>query len=173
MRIFIIAAISRDGFIAKDASHNSFIWTSAEDKKRFVELTKRAGTVIVGSGTYETFPRDENGMPKPLKDRLNIVYSRSKIFTGPNVEMTTDEPKILVEKLAKRGLKEVAVIGGGVIYKAFLDSNLADTIYLTVEPVAFGSGIPFFKGNLDDKFDLISEETLGQGSIFKEYKKKQ
>jgi len=70
MNVFIITAISADGFIARD-SHHPAVWTSKEDKKRFVEITKRAGVVIMGLNTFRT-------LPKPLKDRLNIVYSLNK-----------------------------------------------------------------------------------------------
>lgn len=165
MRCFIIAATSRDGLIAKDANHNSFAWTSKEDKKRFVELTKRAGVVIVGSKTFETFP-------KPLKERLNVVYSRSKKYEGDNVETTSDEPKVLLEKLAARGFKEAAIIGGAEIYRMFIEAGLVDKIYLTVEPAEFGAGIPFYKGNVGEKFDLVKEEKTGSGTIFKDYEAK-
>ncbi|MCL5782229.1 MAG: dihydrofolate reductase, partial [Patescibacteria group bacterium] len=62
MKCFIIAALSADGYIARDEHHPAF-WTSKEDKKRFVELTKRAGVVIMGSTTYTTIAR-------PLKDHV-------------------------------------------------------------------------------------------------------
>ena len=42
IKAFIIAAVTADGFIAKDAQHSPFNWTSKADKKRFIELTKRA-----------------------------------------------------------------------------------------------------------------------------------
>ena len=107
MKIFIIAAQTLDGFIAKDKNQVSTAWNSAEDKKRFVEITKRAGVVVFGSTTFETFG-------KPLKDRVNIVYSKSKKFEG--VEMTDDEPRVLISKLEARGFNEVAICGGSSIY---------------------------------------------------------
>ena len=54
MKVFIIAAISADGFIAKDPKEPSTSWTSLVDKKHFSEITKRAGTVVMGAKTYET-----------------------------------------------------------------------------------------------------------------------
>lgn len=163
--VFTIAATSKDGLIAKETDHNPLSWTSKEDKKRFVELSKRAGVVIVGLKTFQTFP-------KPLKDRLNIIYSWTPIPEAENVEVTSDDPKVLIQKLEKRGFKEAAVIGGGMIYQMFLDSELVDKIYLTVEPIEFGAGIPFYRGNLEDKFKLVKEETVGNGTVFKEYWRK-
>ena len=92
-KVFIIAAVSADGFIAKDSQHAA-LWTSKADKKRFIELTKRAGVVVMGSTTYKTLGR-------PLKERVNIVYSKNQSFEG--AEVTQDNPKDLIKKL---GLKK-------------------------------------------------------------------
>ena len=56
IKVFIIAAISADGFIAKDTNHPA-MWTSKADKKRFIELTKRAGVVIMGATTFKTLEK--------------------------------------------------------------------------------------------------------------------
>ncbi len=163
IKCFIIAAQTLDGFIARDKNQVSTAWSSPEDKKVFSDITKRAGVVVMGSTTYETINR-------PLKDRLNIVYSKSKIFEG--VEMTNDEPKVLLEKLEQKGFKEVAICGGSSIYTKFLKAGVVDTIYLTIEPVFFGTGISLFNENLDVKVELISEEKTPSGTIFLEYKVK-
>jgi dihydrofolate reductase len=168
MKCFIIAAISTDGFIAKDENHAA-MWTSKEDKKRFVELTKRAGVVVMGSRTFRTLPR-------PLKERVNIVYSKSKEFIDQvkgqeNVEITQDEPKVLLEKLAARGFKEVAICGGAQIYTAFLKAHIVNSIYLTIEPILFGRGLTLFNEPLDHThLELVSRETNPTGSILLEYK---
>jgi len=173
IKVFVIAATSKDGFIARNKDNNpSTAWTSADDKKHFVQLSKRIGTLIVGLNTFNTFPKDEQGNPRPLKERYHIVYSDVEIVQGPNVERTMDAPNILIKKLQDRGVNEVAVIGGASIYRMFLDSGLVDKIYLTVEPIEFGTGIPFYKGNLEDKFKLVKEEKVGNGTIFKEYERR-
>ena len=83
MKCFIIAAVTADGYIAENDAHSPFGWTSKEDKHRFIELTKEAGVVIMGSKTYAT-------IGKPLKERLNIIYSRSKAYEG--AETTQKSP---------------------------------------------------------------------------------
>jgi dihydrofolate reductase len=169
MRTFIIAATSKDGFISNETHVNSFEWTSKEDKANFIELTKKAGLVIVGSKTYETFdPRF-----RPLSDRHNVVYSRSKRYEGKNVETASGDPGTLLEKLVKCGFTEAAIIGGREIYRMFLDADLVDRIHLTVEPIEFGSGIPFHTGYLESRFDIVTEQTVNdKGTIFREYMRK-
>lgn len=161
IKAFIIAAQTLDGFIARDKNQLSMDWNSPEDKKRFVALTKRAGVVVMGSTTYKTFN-------KPLKDRLNMVYSRSGNFEG--CETTSDEPTELLKKLEERGFSEVAICGGSEIYSMFMNAGLVDTIYLTIEPVYFGEGIKLFNKGIDKKLNLVSCEKTDSGALFLEYK---
>lgn len=160
IKVFIIAAQTLDGFIAKEVNHPAF-WTSKEDKHRFVELTKRAGVCVMGSSTFKTLPR-------PLKERTNIVYSRSQEFEG--AEMTDKNPIELLNDLEERGFKEVAICGGSNIYNMFLKAGVVDTIYLTIEPVIFGSGISLFKEPLDVHLELKSHEKTESGTLLLEYK---
>ncbi len=162
MKVFIIAAMTADGFIAKNAEHSPMNWTSKADKKRFVELTKRAGVIVMGSSTYKTIGR-------PLKDRVNIVYSKSQTFEG--VEVTQDRPIELLKKLEARGMKEVAICGGSNIYTMFMKAQVVDTVYLTIEPTLFGKGIPLFNDDMLFKLNLVSAVTSeASGSLLLEYK---
>ncbi|OHA64956.1 MAG: hypothetical protein A2672_02245 [Candidatus Wildermuthbacteria bacterium RIFCSPHIGHO2_01_FULL_49_22b] len=159
MTTFIIAALSADGFIAKNSAHLAD-WTSREDKRFFVELTKKAGVVIMGQNTYETIGR-------PLPDRLNIVYSRDKQYKG--VEVTQKDPKELLSDLEQRGYKEVAICGGATIYTMFMEQGLVDKLYLSVEPAVFGKGMTLFNKELDGKLELASIKKLGEQTVLLEY----
>ena len=160
MQAFIIAALTADGFIGKSSQHLTD-WTSKEDKHFFVEKTKQAGVVVFGQNTFET-------IGKPLKDRLTIVYSKDKQYEG--VEVTQKEPQELLEDLAKRGYKEVAICGGATIYTMFMQAGVVDKLYLSVEPVLFGQGLTLFNKELDKKLTLVSIQKLGDNTILIEYK---
>lgn len=157
---FIIAALSADGFIAKDDKHSPFNWTSKEDKKRFIELTKKAGVVVMGSNTFAT-------LPNALRERVNIVYSRSKKFEG--AETTSKEPAELVKELEARGFKEVAICGGSHIYTMFMKAGVVDRLFLTVEPILFGKGIGLFNDDLLYHLNLVSASQGENGSLLLEY----
>ena len=160
MKTFIIAAMTADGYIAKDAIHSPFNWTGKADKKRFIELTKRAGVIVVGSNTYKTFPG-------ALKDRLNVVYSRSKTFEG--AETTQDTPEELLAKLDARGFSEVAICGGEAIYTMFMKAKVVNKLYLTIEPILFGKGVRLFKDDMLFNLKLISAQESFGGSLLLEY----
>lgn len=159
MHVFIIAALSADGFIARDAHHPAS-WTSKEDKRFFVEKTGRAGVVVMGSHTYET-------IGKPLKGRLNIVYSRFHSYEG--VEVTQQEPGALLKDLEQRGYHEVAIIGGAHVYTLFMSAGLVNTLYLTIEPLTFGQGLSLFTKSVEAKLQLKNTTRLGENSIALEY----
>lgn len=158
IRAFIIAAMTADGFIARDAHHLAS-WTSKEDKKFFVQRTKEAGVMIMGSNTYETIGR-------PMPGRLNIVYSRKEI---PGVETTTKPPKKLLKDLEARGFKEVAICGGATIYTMFMKAGVVDTLYLTVEPLLFGTGVSIFNKPLDVKLQLKESKRLNKNTLLLKY----
>jgi dihydrofolate reductase len=164
IRCFIIAALSADGYIARDSSALSTAWTSKADKKRFVELSKRAGVVVMGQNTWKTLGG------KALKDRLNIVYSPMRLDDMPEgVETTTKSPVELLAELGGRGFKEAAICGGSQIYTMFMKSGLVSKLYMTIEPIIFGDGIRLFKEGLDCKLKLENYTQTENGSLLLEY----
>lgn len=160
IKAFIIATTTADGFIAKTADQISTSWSSKEDRKHFVEMTKKAGVVVMGSTTFKT-------LPFPLKERVNIVYSRSQQFEG--AEVTTDEPAELLKKLGERGFTEVAICGGSEIYTKFMEAGVVSKMYVTVEPVIFGMGISLFNKHVTANIKLVGSRTTESGSVFNEY----
>jgi dihydrofolate reductase len=159
IKTFIIVAQTADGFIAKNSGH--------EATKRFVEITKRAGVMVMGLNTFKTFP-------SPLPERLHIVYSPDDDASKDNiegvVEYTKDTPADLIKKLEERGFTEVAICGGTTIYTMFMKSGLVETIYLTIEPKLFGKGMGIFNEDLDISLELVSEEITESGTILAEYR---
>jgi len=161
-------AMSADGFITK---HQGGLvdWTSKEDKKHFRTITKEVGAVIYGKKTFDTFP-------KPLPDRLNIVMTRNPEGLEQQeglLEFTNAEPLALLKDLAKREFEQVVLGGGAQINKLFLEQNLVDEIYLTIEPKLFGSGHPLLsETKIDVDLELIHMTNLTQDSLLLHYKVK-
>ena len=166
MKTFLIAVISADGFIARNPEEFSLDWTSKEDTKFFRSRTR--GTVVVmGATSYKIlYKAMGRGMPK----RLNVVYTKTpEEFKGHNIKTTEKEPANLLVELEQEGHSEVAIIGGSTIYTLFLKAGVIDTIYLTVEPVLFGKGVPLFNEPLDAKLKLASSQKLNDSTLLLEY----
>ncbi len=162
MNVFIIAALTADGFIAKN-SHHLADWTSKEDKKLFVELTKRAGVMVMGSNQFGTINR-------ALPGRKTIVYTRKADQPSiENVEYTTEEPVDLIKRLESEGYKEIAICGGSQIYDLFLSARVVNDLYLTYEPVLFGTGLQLLTSDIQQKVNLKELKQLNDQVFLAHY----
>ena len=158
---FIIAAITADGFIAQNPDQPA-TWTSPEDKKHFIEITKRAKVMIMGERTFRTIGR-------ALPGRTTIVYSYEK-SDFPGVEFTKEEPEDLLARLSLQGYEEVAICGGASIYRMFMERGLVQKLYLTVEARLFGDGVPLFGKPMNRDLVLLSTKQISPNTIVLEYK---
>lgn len=162
MKVFLIAAITADGFIGRTAEHLAD-WTSPEDKKLFARLTKEAGVMVMGSRTFATIGR-------ALPGRKTIVYtSRPDEFAIEGVMPTAEAPHTLVRRLKDEGISGLAICGGASIYRLFMQAGVVDELYLTVEPVLFGSGITLFDGELETQLSLLDSKKLNDNTILLHY----
>ena len=114
--ISYVVAVSKNGVIGREGG---LPWHIYSDLKRFREITM-GKPVVMGRKTWESLPR------KPLPGRRNIVITRQKDFApeGAEVAATPEQALRLVGDAA-----EVAVIGGGEIYRLFWP--VVDRLYLT------------------------------------------
>ncbi len=173
MEVFIIAALTADGWIGRHDADLSTRWTSKEDAAWFAEKSKAAGVVVMGSNTFHTLPR-------PLSGRVNIVFSREigknqlELKRGIKLQpgeayFTKQSPTEVIDILAVAGFTQVAISGGATIYTLFLQAGLVDKLYLTIEPVVFGQGISLFNNDVTADLKLINLKQLSSQTIMLEY----
>ncbi|MDO8474438.1 MAG: dihydrofolate reductase family protein [bacterium] len=167
MKVFIIAALSADGFIAKNPGQSTLTWRSKGDRQFFIAKTKEARVVVMGLNTAKTSKR-------PMPDRLNIIYAKSKEelphwqeFEG--WEVTQKDPASLIQEITERGYDQVAICGGSTIYTMFMQAGVVGTLYLTIEPVLFGQGMNLFNKEVDKNLTLISTTKLEDNTLLLEY----
>lgn len=159
MKVILMAAVTIDGKIARSETH--FVdWSSREDKKMYFSTSKRAGVVILGHNTYKT-------LPAPLPGRLHIVLTTdpdSQESKPGVVEFTNQSPQDIVEGLAARGYQEAVLTGGAQINSLFLQHNVVDEIWLTIEPLIFGTGLDLFRGvPFDRRVRLLEMRQINDG----------
>lgn len=142
-----LAAISLDGRIASLKKGGS-AWTSREDKDFLHRELDRCDLIIVGRKTYDL-------AKKPLAKRNCLVFTtRVKGFKKINGRLAYYHPHLTsplkgeefpsLEGRGKGRVKKVCVLGGSQVYSWFLKRGLIDEIYLTIEPLVFGAGVPLF-----------------------------
>lgn len=164
MKVTLMMAMTVDGKIARDDRHFPD-WTGSEDKKLFVQITKSAGAIIMGSKTYDT-------IGSPLPGRKNIVLTRnqSRRSDHPDLVFTDDPPEKVLKALAADGYTEVVLVGGSIVNAMFARINLINEIIITIAPRIFGTGIPLFADELDMQLELQSVETLGRNYVLLRYR---
>jgi len=175
MNISIIAAIGKNNELGKK---NDLLWNLPIDMKHFRDTT-RGHTVIMGQKTFESLATDENGkqVGKLLPNRRNIIITQNKDFRTEGAEMvySIEETIDLLEKTTEKN-EEVFVIGGGMIYKLFIDK--AEKLYITHVNENFPDAEVFFPLIDETKWEKTRSEKYpkdGQNKYnleFCEYTKK-
>jgi dihydrofolate reductase len=159
MHVCLMVAITVDGKIARDSDHYPD-WTGKADKQLYVEITKKAGVMIMGSTTFDIIGR-------VLPGRKTIVMTRNPDRRSDRDDLvyTQSPPEQIVSDLAAQGYKEAVVVGGAKINRLFASKGLIDELILTLSPYAFGSGLSIFSDAVDlklalKKFWQIDKNTL-------------
>ena len=142
-KISIIVAMSENSVIGLN---NQLPWHISEDLKNFKKTTLNH-CVIMGRKTYES-------IGKPLKDRRNIVISRSKslLIDGVEVVNSLDKAISIVDDSS-----EIFIIGGEQIYTISLP--MATHLYVTKVNGEY-KGDAFFPDYIQDEWNEISREDL-------------
>jgi dihydrofolate reductase len=144
MDISLVVAVTRNHVIGRDGG---LPWRLSTDLKRFKALTV-GKPVVMGRVCYDS-------IGKPLPGRTNIVITRNRDFAADGVIVTHSLEEGL-ERAAvearKLGVDEIAVIGGGVIYREALEKATilhvthieaeidGDTVFPEVDPDIWQAG---------------------------------
>ena len=144
--ISIISAIGKNNEIGKK---NELLWDLPADMKHFRETTS-GHTVAMGQKTFESIGR-------PLPKRRNIVLTKDDSFNKEGLEIvhSLEEFDDLLKKTSSPE-EEIFIIGGGMIYKLFIDK--ADKLYITHVDASFPDADAFFPEIDENKWQEIKSE---------------
>jgi dihydrofolate reductase len=85
------------------------------------------------------------------------------------VETTNESPADLVARLQKEGATGLAICGGAAIYNLFMQAGVADELYLTIEPILFGTGITLFREDMATGLALLDVQRLNDNTVLLHY----
>lgn len=163
---FIVSSI--DGRISKDR-RGVVDWASDEDWNFLQSSLAKMDAVIVGSNTYK--------VSKERLEKRNTIVLTSKVKKVRSVgSITFCNPQHvdIGSFITEKGYTKVAILGGPKVYDFFLESELLDELFVTIEPVIFTAGIPMVTGKKFKKhnFTLVAVKKLNKkGSLLLKYKK--
>lgn len=162
----IILVSTLDGFIGRNTS-DPVDWGSKEDKLHLRKSLDESDLCIIGRNSYEV-------SESILKNR-KVVVMTSKVsnLIQQNENLWFWNPESGECELEKEfWVQRVAVLGGSGVIQYYLQRDAIHEIYLTVEPLVFGSGVRWIDSDSLDPltFTLIQCRVLNeQGTILLKY----
>ena len=166
MNVILYMAMSVNGYIA--TPDHKTPW-SKEEWHSFSQTVKKTKNIIIGRKTYELMTKQNEF--KKIGNPFTIVVT-SHHFSSPFSHVhAVSSPLAGLQLLHQHGFKHALVAGGSALNTSFLNENLIDEIYLDIEPVLFGQGIPLFTpAAIEQKLKLQKIKKLSKNTIQLQYK---
>ncbi len=137
-------AMSLDGFIA--GPNGEYDWIVMDPDIDFAALMSRFDTFLMGRKTFEAMRRMGGGAQAGVR---NFVFSRTlRPEDCPGATLGQDAEKV-VDDLRKKPGKDIALFGGGELFRSLLAAGLVDEVGFSVIPVLLGGGIPLLPSPAD------------------------
>lgn len=141
---------SLDGIIAKP--DNSVAWFETKDhyekgvsEPDTQQFLKTIECYVMGSRTYEHALELSRNYGWAYGDVPTLVLSHRNLpVERSNVEIYSGDLSGLVNDVLKPKYKNVWMVGGAALAKAFIQQKLADEIRMTILPIILGDGLRFF-----------------------------
>jgi dihydrofolate reductase/ribosomal protein S18 acetylase RimI-like enzyme len=131
--------MSLDGYIA--GPNGEYDWIVMDPAIDFAGLMSQFDTFLIGRKTFDAMKRMGNA-GRSSKGITNIVLSRTlRQADHPQVRIESDAARLVTELRAQPG-KDIAIFGGGELFRSLLAEGLVDRIEMSLIPVLLGGGIP-------------------------------
>jgi dihydrofolate reductase len=167
-RVIYGCAMSLDGYIA--GPNGEYDWIVMDPDIDFKGIMARFDTFLIGRKTFEAMRRMGSDA-KSSRRIQNIVFSRTlNPSEHPRVTISPDAESVVAELRTKPG-KDIALFGGGELFRSLLTAGLVDGVEVSVVPVLLGGGIPLLPAPAArTTLRLIKQSVYGKtGTVGLEY----
>ena len=164
-RFTLTVATSADGYVSRSTDEPPQAWASAEEQALFFRDVEATDWAIMGRNTHLAADRPDRRRIV-LSTKTNGWQRQTQFWLNPAGTSPTALHD-LVEGV--HPLENGLILGGTRVHDWFLKHRAIDRIHLTIEPVAFGGGLPIFTAQTDRDpvttftrrgFHIVAEETL-------------
>lgn len=139
-KVILIVATGKNQEIGKN---NDLLWHLPKDMA-FFRRTTTGNIVITGRKNYESIPEKY----RPLKERENIIITRQNNYEAPGAHVVHSVSEAL--ELSQGLPGDIFIIGGGMIYKSFLEEGLVDEMLITHVDEEFDADVYFPQVKLEN-----------------------
>ncbi len=130
-------AMSLDGYIA--GPRGEYDWIVIDPEVDFGAIMAEFDTFLIGRKSFEAMLRE--GQDAPPKGVQYVVFSQTlRPSDYPQVRVERDAERVVTELRSVPG-KDIALFGGGDLFRSLLKAGLVDRVEVSVIPVLLGGGI--------------------------------
>jgi dihydrofolate reductase len=131
--------MSLDGYIA--GLNGESDWIVIDPEFDFEAMSARFDTYLIGRKTFDAMGRTMSNNIRFAGIRT-ILFSRTlKQSDYPHITVSPDAEHVVAELRRLPG-KDIALFGGGELFRSLLAAGLVDRVEVAVMPVLLGAGIP-------------------------------
>ncbi len=158
-KVILFMHTTLDGFTGGPNGEMDWIYIDSDMFEFVGEMTAKADVALYGRKTYEMmeayWPTAGNKPDASAHDiehsrwynnSLKAVLSRTMQSNDPQLEIINEDLAGSIENLKNRYDKNILIFGSPSASHALFNLGLIDEMWLLVNPVVIGDGIPLFSG---------------------------
>lgn len=160
MKISYLAAMSSDGFIAREDGDVSWLdaLNLSESETGLEAFFQSVDGLVMGRKTYD-FVFDYGSWPYEDKPTWVCTQHAVEPLKGAKLIIVPEIDEV-IRQASSRGLKHLWLVGGGKLASSFLSQGLLTHLSLSEMPVQLGCGIPLFANHQLDQIPYVHKEII-------------
>ena len=173
-KVILGFGVSIDGYIARRNGAMDFLVMDKEGETVMADFFAKIDTTVMGRKTAAAWAKlRKSGEIPDTPGMVNYVVSRRwKPGKREGFEVVRGSLTTFVRKLKRLPGKDIYLGGGGELARSFLQKDLVDELFIGVDPILLGDGIPGFPGKFPQRdFKLTECKSYSNGSVALRYKR--
>ena len=166
-RVTLFIAMSLDGYIADKGGGVDWLNGQEEDGENmdtYSEFIKTIDTIIMGWNTYHQVITELSPEEWVYPEQISYVITHREIPSTERIHFTSESPCDLVKRLREEEGNGIWICGGASIVRQLMETDLIDTLHISVIPTLLGDGVRLF-GPLEKEQKLRLVKTQSYNGI--------
>ncbi len=166
-KVTLFIAMSLDGYVADKDGGVDWLNGQEEDGENmdtYSEFIKTIDTIIMGWNTYHQLTSELSPEEWVYPEQVSFVITHREIPSTERIRFTSESPCDLVKRLREEEGNGIWICGGASIVRQLMETDLIDTLHISVIPTLLGDGVRLF-GPLEKEQKLRLVKTQSYNGI--------
>lgn len=166
-KVTLFIAMSLDGYIADKDGGVDWLNGQEEDGENmdtYSEFIKTIDTIIMSWNTYHQVITELSPEEWVYPEQISYVITHREIPSTERIHFTSESPCDLVKRLREEEGNGIWICGGASIVRQLMETDLIDTLHISVIPTLLGDGVRLF-GPLEKEQKLRLVKTQSYNGI--------